>query len=443
MLSRVFNTIKGFFVIEPLRDRLFYTTFVLAVYRLGKHIPLPGIDLNALSLLGDSFSSMGFLGYLNTISGGALASCSVLALGIGPYIQASIIMQVLQMSVPYLEALSKEGEGGRAIISRYTRYVSVFISFLQASGMVAAIERGMGTGIALVVDPGWVFRIKAILMLSVGSIFVMWLGEQITRFGIGQGSSLLVFAGIISSAPQTVAQVTMGLMSGEVSYLSVGVTGLFLVVLTACIIFLERGERRITVYYAKRVVGRASSAFSGVASYIPFKINSSGVMSVILAQPVITFLSSGLEYLAKTFAPDSFLVGSFSYNTLGYNILVALLILWFNFAYLSVIFNPFDLADNLRKSGGFLPGIRPGAKTAEYIDYLLGRIGLAGALYMAFLAIAPGIIAYSFSLPYMISGLSLLIAVGVALDTSSQIETYFVESQYKGFISGPGYMGGR
>jgi len=435
VLSKFFNTIKGLFVIEGLRKRLFYTTFVLAVYRLGKFIPLPGIDLNALSVLKDSVGSAGMLGYFNMITGGGISSCSILSLGIGPYISASIMMQMLQISVPYLEALSKEGESGRNIISRYTRYLACFVSVAQGIAIITGLERGLGTGIQLISEPDWIFRIKALFILSVGSMFVMWLGEQISRFGIGQGSSILVFAGIVSTAPITVMQIAAGLSNGEIMPLAVGLMVLFIMIITACIIFLERGERRITVYYAKKVMGRASSAFSGVASYIPFKINSAGVMPVILTQTMLTFVISAFDFLVKTFVPNSFLSDIFIYGSWGYNCLMFLLIVFFNFSLLTVLFNPVDLADNLRKSGGFLPGIRPGAKTAAYIDYLLNRIGTPGAVYMATLAIMPNLVAYYFAWPYMISGLSLLIAVGVALDTSSQVESYFIENRYEGFLS--------
>ncbi len=430
----IFNVIRGLFKIEALRMRLLYTGFILAVVRIGRQIPLPGIDLDALSVLKDSFSSTGFLGYFNTMAGGALAQCSVFSLGISPYITASIMMQILTLSFPFLEALSKEGETGRAIISRYTRYLTVFVSCMQGAGYIAYIERGIGTGISLVLNPDWWFRLKALFILAVGSIFVMWLGEQISRFGIGQGSSILIFASIVASLPQMCLQLFVGVMSGEVS--QAGLTLLILIVacLTGCIIFLEKGERRITVYYAKRIIGRSNSAFSGVTSYIPFKINSVGVMPVILTGSMLTFLVGAFDYILKTFAPHSMMVGFFSYNTWGYNLLTAILIVFFNFSYMSLFFNPFDLADNLRKSGGFLPGIRPGARTAEYFDYLLSRIGTPGAMYMAFLAIIPGVLSYYLSLPMVFSGLSLLIAVGVALDTSSQIETYFIENKYENFL---------
>lgn len=430
----IFGIIKGLFQIEALRARLFYTGFVLAVVRLGYQIPLPGLDLDALAVLRDSFSATGLLGYFTTMAGGALSLCSVLSLGIGPYITASIMMQILTLSFPYLEALSKEGESGRAIISRYTRYLTVFVSLMQGAGYVAYIERGLGSGINLVLNPDWWFRAKALFILMVGSLFVMWLGEQISRFGIGQGSSILIFSTIVARIPQTIGQVVSGLLSGEISQVAVILLVIVITVLTACIIFLEKGERRVTVYYAKRVVNRTSAAFSGVASYIPFKINSVGVMPVILTQPMLGFLIGAFDYLVKIFAPHSVLVGFFSYNTWGYNLLTVVLIVFFNFSYMSLFYNPFDLSDNLKKSGGFLPGVRPGSKTAEYFDYLLSRIGTPGALYMAFLAILPGIIAYYLSLPIVFSGLSLLIAVGVALDTSAQIETYFIENRYDGFL---------
>jgi len=438
VLVGLFNVIKGLFYIEALRKRLFYTTFVLAVYRLGKHIPLPGIDLPALGVLKASFTGGGILGYLNTVTGGAITSCSLFSLGISPYIQASIIMQVAQFAFPTLEMIAKEGEIGRATISRYTRYLAAVLSIIQGIGLVGWLERGLGTGIQLVVDPDWVFRLKALVMLSVGALFVMWLGEQISRFGIGQGSSILVFAGIVSSAPVTILHVIEGVMHQEIPIISLLATSLFILFLTGCIIFLEKGERRVPVCYAKRIIGRASASFSGVTSYLPFKINPAGVMPVILTQPVLAMMANGLDYLTKSFAPDTFLNGLFLNEAAGYNVLMVLFIILFNFNYLTMIVNVTDIADNLRKSSGFIPGIRPGVKTMEYIDHLLVRIGTPGAIYMAVLAVIPSLARYYFSLPFFVTGLSLLIAVGVALDTSSQVEAYFVENRYEGFILNSG-----
>ncbi len=434
LLYNFVNVVKGIFRIEQLRSKVFYTLGVIAVYRLGVMIPLPGIDLNALGVLKDSFSSAGFLGYLNTISGGALSACSIFTLGISPYITASIMMQFLSLSFPYLEALSKEGESGRAIISRYTRFLAVFVACAQAAGVALTIENGFGRGISLVLNPGWFFKVKILLMLSAGAIFVMWLGEQISRFGIGQGSSMIMFAGIVSSLPTSLARLYYGYDTGELPVFALLTIIGFVAALIAGIIFLEKGERRIPVYYAKRIVGRGVSSVSNVPSYIPFKINSAGVMPVILTGPLLGMIVSAYNYVMNNFFPGSSLVGLFTDGGWPHIVLMALLIVWFHFAYMAVTFNPFDLAENLRKGGGFIPGLRPGHKTAEFFDYVLNRIGTPGSLYIAMLAILPSILFKYLGYPFSFSGLSLLIAIGVALDTSSQVESYLLENKYEKFL---------
>lgn len=428
--------LRGIFNIESLRSRISYTLFALAVFRLGRCIPIPGINLDALSVLRGSFTDSGFLGFLNAMSGGNIANCSVLQLGIYPYIQASLMMQVLTFAIPFLEILSKEGESGRMIINRYTRYLAFGISVIWAASLVITIERGLGVGLNLVLFPGWWFRAKAMMVLVAGSMFVMWLGEQLSRFGIGQqGSSVLIFANIVAGLPMLVSRLTYGVYSGDMSTFLVAIILGFVLALTACIVFLEKGERRVPVYYAKKITGRFSAGVSNVASYIPFKINPASIMPVIMTSSFSTILIGAFNYFARTFFPTSNLDSLFVGNSLAYNLLTAALIIWFNFAYISIIFNPVELADNLKKGGGFLPGLRPGAQTADFFDKLLMRIGVPGALYMATLAILPGIFCAMFSLPMSLSGLSLLIAVGVALDISSQVESYFLENKYDGFLT--------
>lgn len=429
------KVLRGLFRIEALYNKILYTLFVLFVFRLGKHIPIPGVDLDALHVLRESFATGGFFGYANLMTGGMLSSCSIFSLGITPYITSSIMMQFLTLSIPYLEALQKEGGMGRILIKQYTRYLALAISLFQGAGLIVALERGLFGGINVILNPGWVFRIKTLLLFSVGAIFVMWLGEQISRFGVGNGSSILIFAGIVATIPQTIIQLLMSVFEGDLSNIVFLLLLIGICLLSVCIIFLEKGERRVVVYYAKKMSGRSGQIMSNTSSYIPFKINSAGVMPVILTGPMLNILTSGFDYLVRNYAPGSFMDGFFAVNSWGYNFLTILLILWFNFAFMSVVFNPFDLADNLRKSGGFLPGLRPGSQTAEFFEYLFTRIGIPGALYMAFLAIVPGMLAYTFSLPYVFSGLSLLIAVGVALDIASQVEAYFIDDRYESFFT--------
>ncbi len=433
--GKLLKVVKGVWTIEALFDKVIYTLGVLAVFRLGLHIPLAGINLDSLSVFKDVFSSStGFLANVNMMAGGTLTKCSVLSLGISPYISASILMQMLTISIPFLEALSKEGSSGRAVISRYTRYLAVFLSVFHAYFFASSLQgSGLGTGINLVLDPGFWFKLKVTFALVVGSAFVMWLGEQISRFGIGQGSSVIIFAGIVNDLPLRIATMISNFLDGDLMFFTLWGTAFIITALSLCVIFLEKAERRVQAFYAKKVSNRFGGSIMNSSQFIPFKINSAGVMPVILANSVLGWIIGGITSLARNFSWASSLEFAFIPGSFWYGVLTLLLIMWFNFAYISVIFNPVDIAENLKKSNGFLPNLRPGAQTAEYFDYLLTRIGFPGALYIAFLAIAPGIISYFFSLPYF-SGLSLLIAVGVALDVLSQGETYFIEKKYSSSI---------
>ncbi|MFC1842773.1 preprotein translocase subunit SecY [Candidatus Dependentiae bacterium] len=423
------------FYISELRKKILFTLGVLIIYRFGVHIPTVGIDLNALKVAMNPATGLGgLLGYLDLFSGGALRMCTIFALGISPFITASIMMQLLGFTIPYLEQLLKEGEYGRKKISQYTRYLALLISIIQSISFSFILEH-----MNLVLNPGWGFRFLFVLSLTVGSMLVMWLGEQITQHGIGNGSSMIIFAGIISNFPRYVLITVHQVQEGNMSLISaLSVLAVFLAI-TACIVFLEKGVRKIPVQYARRIVGHR--VYGGQSTYIPFKINPAGVMPVIFASSILqvpAFLSQSLS----KYAAFKWLSGVMMPTTLFHNVLMFVLIVFFSFFYTALQFNPEELADNIKKSGGFLPGIRPGRKTAEFFNYILTRIGLVGALYLGFLAISPNIVKIFLQYPFMLYGTSLLIAVGVALETASQIESYLIEHRYEGFLSS-GRMKGR
>jgi len=425
------------FAIPELRKKVLVTLGILVVYRLGVHIPAIGIDVEAIKTAFESAKGLGgLLSYLDLFSGGSLTTCTIFALGISPYIVSSIMMQMLGMTVPYLEQLLKEGEYGRKKISQYTRYLAFGISIVQSFGFSLILERQ-----GFVTTPGWGFRLIFMLSLTVGSMMVMWLGEQISIYGVGNGSSMIIFAGIIARWPvyllRTAHEIREG--TGNIDLLKALLVLAIYILIITCIVFLEKGVRKIPVQYARRIIGQR--VYGGQSTYIPFKINTAGVMPVIFAGSVLNiplFLSNMLtKYSAFKWLSEAFSQSGVLYMTLEY-----LLIVFFSFFYTALVFNPEELADNIRKSGGFLPGVRPGRKTAEFFNYILTRIGTVGALYLATLALMPNIMRALIYMPFVIYGTSLLIAVGVALEMSSQIESYLIEHKYEGFLS-TGRMGAR
>lgn len=429
------------FFIPELRKKLFFTVvIVLVLHRFGNHIPVIGIDIDALrQMMGQKTMLGGLFSYLDVLSGGNLRQCTLFALGIMPYITASIMMQMLSLSVPFFERLMKEGEYGRKMINQYTRYLALAVSIFQSVGLAVVIEK---SGIAL--EPGWAFRLMFMFSLTVGSMFVMWLGEQISLFGIGNGSSILIFSGIVARFPEDIVKLIAAIKEGYLDPF-IGIIILFLIVfITACIVFLEKGERKIPVQYSRRVVGQR--VFSAQSSYIPFKINTAGVMPIIFANAFLNVPVFVLSFLASYFAIFKNIAESFVFGGILYNVATFVLIIFSSFLYSALVFNPEELADNMKKNGGFILGIRPGKKTAEFFNHILTRLGLAGAVYLAILALLPAIIHGVFSMPIylggLMSGTSLLIAVGVALDVSSQIESYLIENRYEGFLSS-GRMKGR
>lgn len=422
------NFINIFYVSE-LRKKILFTLGILIIYRLGAHIPVVGIDVNALRHLMEQASGLGGLfSYIDLFSGGMLRECTLFALGIMPYITASIMMQMLTLTVPSLELLQKEGEYGRKIINQYTRYLTFGVSIAQSMGLAFILERNN-----LVVGPGWGFRLLFILSLTVGSMFVMWLGEQISLFGLGNGSSMIIFAGIVARLPEdilkSIYQVQQGLMNG---YLTIALILLFIAI-AACIVYLEKGERKIPVQYTRRVVNMR--VYGGQSTYIPFKINVPGVMPVIFAGAVLNIPMFVSAMLSERFALFKWVSESMVPTGVLYNVIEFVLIIFFSFFYTALVYNPDELADNMKKSGGFIPGIRPGRKTAEFFNYILTRIGLIGAIYLATLALLPNIMRMFVQVPFNLGGTSLLIVVGVALDTAAQVESYLIEHRYEGFLT--------
>jgi preprotein translocase subunit SecY len=426
----LFHNIKNIFLVEELRRKILFTLGVFAVFRFGVQIPIPGVDIIALKAYLD-FAGTGLLSYLDLFSGGALQRASIFLLGISPYISASIMMQLLTVMIPTLEQLSKEGEYGRRIINQYTRYLTLLLSVVQGFGAAALLENAPRQ---LVLNPGWGFKLFAVLMLSVGSLFVMWLGEQINAHGLGNGSSMVIFAGIITRFPGAVIKIVENFRMGQASLHIIALLFIITIAIIGCIIFLERGERRVPVQYARRIVG--NKMYGGQSSYIPFKLNSAGVIPVIFATMMINMPMMIASFLAAKWPEiNTFFMNWFTPDKILYSILNAGLIIFFSFFYTAIIFNPIELADNIRKSGGFIPGIRPGKRTAEFFDYLLTRIGFPGALYLALLAIIPGFLRRGIGFPVMFDGVSLLIVIGVALDASAQIESHLIERKYEGFLS--------
>ncbi len=420
------------FRIADLRRKLLFTFAVLIVYRIGNHIPVIGIDLQQLQLFMSQKTGLGGLfSYLDMFSGGSLKQCTLFALGIMPYITASIMMQILSMSVPSLEQLSKEGEYGKKIINQYTRYVALGISIVQSFSFALVVER-----YGLVLDPGWAFRLMFMFSLTIGSIVVMWLGEQIALHGVGSGSSMIIFAGIVARFPQdiitTLQAVTDKIMDPIIALVLLAI----FVGMAACIVFLEKGDRKIPVQYTRRIVGQRM--YAGQSTYIPFKINTAGIMPVIFSNSVMNvplFLSA---FLATRFTIFKWVSESLTPTGLVYNVIDFVLIIFFSFFYTALVYNPEELAENIKKGGGFIPGIRPGKKTAEFFNYLLTRLGLVGAIYLACLAIAPNLIYVILRLPFYLSTLSgtgMLIMVGVALEMAAQVESYLIEHRYEGFLS--------
>ena len=420
-----------------LRNRILFTLMMLAVYRIGVQIPTPGIDAQALA----SFFSRAqgtLFGMFDMFSGGALRKFSIFALGIMPYISASIILQLLQVAVPQLEELKKEGEEGRKKMSQYTRYGTVGLSLLQGLGIAIGLESMVAPGgIPVVAHPGWAFRLLTALTLMSGTVFLMWLGEQITERGVGNGISLIIFAGIVARMPSAIIDTFRLMRTGEINAAFMLVLVILMIAVVAFICFMERAHRRIPIHYARRVIGR--KVYGGQSTHLPLKVNTAGVIPPIFASSIIMFPATIANFIQvpwmKTVA-QSLMPGTFIYES----IYVALII-FFCFFYTAIIINPSDIAENLQKNGGYIPGIRPGKRTAEFIDNILSRITLIGAIYVSFVCVLPSILISKFNVPFYFGGTALLIVVGVAMDTLGQIESYLITRNYEGLIQGARFKG--
>jgi preprotein translocase subunit SecY len=434
--------VEGLTKIPELRRRILFTLGMLAVYRVGCHIPVPGIDTEQLGRLFEG-SQGTLVGMLNMFSGRALEHASIFALGIMPYISSSIIFQLLTVVWPYLNNLSKEGEMGRRKINQYTRYATVIIAMFQAfgiSGALMSMESAKYVVLSGWMSNPWVFRFISMITLAAGTAFIMWLGEQITERGVGNGISLIIFAGIAAGIPTAANQTLQMMKDGQISPLALVFLVAFMVVVVGVIIFLEQGQRRIPIQYAKRQVGRR--LYGGQATHLPLKINTSGVIPPIFAQSLlaapVTLIALLPQNAVSAFVRDALQRGGMLY----YSIYVSMII-FFCFFYTSVVFNPQDVADNLKKFGGYVPGIRPGKNTADYIDKVLSRITVGGAIYLALICLIPDFVSSKFKVSFYFGGTTLLILVGVALDTVAQIQTFLLTRDYEGFMKNAKLRGRR
>ena len=416
--------------IPELQRRILFTFLLLAVYRIGVYIPTPGIDNVALLSYFEQAKGSLF-GMMDMFAGGAFSNFSIFALGIMPYISSSIILQLLTVAIPHLERLSKEGEAGRRKITQYTRYGTVVLSTIQGFGIAFGLQHMAGpSGAPIVLQPGWSFIVLTVITLTSGTAFIMWLGETITEKGIGNGISLIIFAGIVCRMPSAIGSTYRLATSGELGVLVIFLLAFMMIFVIGAIVFVEGGQRRIPVQYAKRIVGR--KMYGGQTTHLPLKINSAGVIPPIFASSVIMFPAT-----IANFAPQSWMKDIASYllpGKVGYELLYVAFIFFFCFFYTAVTFKPDDVADNMKKFGGYIPGIRPGKKTAEYIEDILEKLTFSGAIYVSLICVLPSILYSQFNISFYFGGTSLLIVVGVAMDTASQIESHLLTRQYDGFM---------
>jgi preprotein translocase subunit SecY len=421
---------QNIFKIPELKKRIVFTLALLIVYRIGVHVPVPGIDSVALA----SFFAQAegtIFGIFNMFSGGAFQKLSVFALGIMPYISASIILQLLTVVIPHLEQLKKEGEQGRKKITQYTRYGTVVLSIIQGFGISVGLESMSSPGGApIVIMPGWAFRIMTVITLTAGTAFIMWLGEQITERGIGNGISLIIFAGIVCRLPSAGVNIFRLLSTGEMGIFPVLILVALMILVVGFIIFVEQGQRRIPVQYAKRVIGRRM--YGGQSTHLPLKINTSGVIPPIFASSIIMFPATIASFINIPWMKS--IADAMRPGNVIYELLFVGFIFFFCYFYTAVTFNPVDVADNMKKHGGYIPGIRPGKRTADYIDKVLTRITLGGAVYVSAVCVLPSILITQFKVPFYFGGTALLIVVGVAIDTVSQIESHMLSRHYEGFL---------
>jgi preprotein translocase subunit SecY len=422
---------QNVFRIPELKRRLLFTLALLCVYRLGGHIPTPGVNSEALVA---AFSSQAnsLFGLYDLFVGGSFAKATVFALGIMPYISVSIIMQLLGAVVPYFEKLQKEGEEGRKKITQYTRVGTVALAAAQSFAFARFLESMGAQGMPVVPDPGMGFRLMTMITQTAGTILIMWLGEQITERGIGNGISLIIFIGIVARFPNDIINSVRALRVGTLNPFLAVIIVVVMVGVIAAVVAMTQAQRKIPVQYAKRVVGR--KMYGGQSTHIPLRVNTAGVIPIIFAQSLIMLPSTLALYFHGNNALQT-VAGWFSHGTWVYVVVYSLTIVFFTYFYTAIVLNPTDMADNMKKYGGFIPGIRPGRKTAEYIDRILSRITLPGAIFLALIAVLPDIMIRRFNVPFYFGGTSVLIVVGVALDTLQQIESHLIMRHYEGFVT--------
>ena len=431
---------QNIFKIPELKKRILFTLGLLIVYRIGVHVPVPGIDSVALaSFFAEAEGTI--FGIFNMFSGGAFERLSVFALGIMPYISASIILQLLTVVIPHLEQLKKEGEQGRKKITQYTRYGTVVLSIIQGFGISVGLESMTSPGGApVVLMAGWGFRLMTVITLTAGTAFIMWLGEQITERGVGNGISLIIFAGIVTGLPGAIVNTVRLLSTGEMGIFGILILLVLMVAVVGLIIFVEQWQRRIPVQYAKRVVGRRM--YGGQSTHLPLKINTSGVIPPIFASSIIMFPATIGSFVEVEWIQS--ISAAMRPGNAVYELIFIGFIFFFCYFYTAVTFNPVDVADNMKKAGGYIPGIRPGKRTADYIDKVLTRLTLGGAIYVSTVCVLPSILITKFNVPFYFGGTALLIVVGVAIDTVAQMESHMLSRHYEGFLKkGGGKMKGR
>ena len=428
----MFEALQNIFKIPELKKRVLFSLGMLAVYRIGCFIPTPGIDRIALASFFKQAQGT-LLGLFDMFSGGALERLSVFALGIMPYISSSIIFQLLTVVVPAIEKLSKEGEAGRKKIIQYTRYGTMVLSVVQGLGIAIGLESMRGpAGEMVVPTPGWSFRLLTVITLTAGTAFIMWLGEQMSEKGIGNGISLIIFAGIVCRIPTAISNTIRLLNAGQLSLFVIIFMLAIMFAVVAGIVFVERGQRRLPIHYAKRVVGLKT--FNAQSSHLPLKVNMAGVIPPIFASSIIMFPATIANFInipwvqtaAKSLTPGNWI----------YNIFFVAFIIFFCYFYTAVTFNPVDVAENIKKHGGYIPGIRPGKETSDFMDYVLTRLTFAGAIYISIVCVLPTILISKFNLPFYFGGTALLIVVGVGMDTVAQIESHLITRNYEGFLKG-------
>jgi preprotein translocase subunit SecY len=425
----VLGTFQSIFKIEELRKRILFTLGIMVVYRIGGHIPTPGVDG---ALLSQAVSGDTIFGLLDLFAGGAFLKATIFALGIMPYISASIMMQLLGAVVPFLQKLQKEGEEGRRKITQYTRFLTVLISALQAFGTAQFLSSLEVPGGLIVHMPYAQFVPITIITFTCGTIFIMWLGEQITERGIGNGISLIIFIGIVARFPDGVIEEVQYLWFGTRSFFIEVVLVAMMIMVIAAVILVTRGQRKIPVQYPKRIIGR--KVYGGATTHLPLSVNSAGVIPIIFAQSIMFLPATMQQLFPNTEWVANIVVNWLAPGGFSYSVIYGLIIVFFAYFYTAIVFNPLDIADNMRKNGGFIPGIRPGKRTAEYIERILTRITLPGAIFFACIAILPWVLMARFDVNFFFGGTGLLIVVGVALDTLQQIESHLLMRHYDGFM---------